>query len=209
MVEKEVKKLDVLIAVFIVVFLVSIFMIVLEESNVNKKITGFATEISTVSNVTIQSFLSIDMSLNLTEGIQYGTISTLPATNINSTHNYDNQGGVDNLSSMFINVSTDSNTAVDICLKADDDLNDTSGGNIIGITNMTYANNTINNLTLPNIIKENSLALNTYEKGTVNLPKGNSSFYRFWLDVPASTIAGSYNNSIYFKGVSNGSACGS
>ncbi|MBR9703930.1 hypothetical protein GOV12_00835 [Candidatus Pacearchaeota archaeon] len=184
-------------------------MVILESSNVNEKITGFATEISTVSNVTIQSFLSIDMSTNLSEGIQYGNVASLPAYNVNSTHNYDNQGGVENLSSMFINVSIDSNTAVDLCLKADDDLNDSAGGNIIGITNMTYANNTYNNLTLPNMTTDNSLALDTYEKGTVDLPKGNSSFFRFWLDVPASTVAGSYNNSIYFKGVQNGSACGS
>jgi hypothetical protein len=195
-----------LILVFGAMLLFSLLMIFVENSLVREKITGYDTQVNTVSNVTIQNYLSIDMSDNLTDGITFGTVATLPAINVNATHNFDAQGAVVNQSSFYVNVSTDSNTPVDFCIKANDSLVE-SGGNVIGITNETYANNSLTNLTLPSSIAEEPITT-TYDKATTNILQGGAEFYRFYLDVPAATAAGSYQNLIYFKGVTNGSVCG-
>ncbi|MEM0465413.1 MAG: hypothetical protein QXW97_01780 [Candidatus Pacearchaeota archaeon] len=201
-------KENILIIVFSILFGFSLLMIFIQEISLQETITGHATEIYTVSNVSISSFLSIDMSPNLTAGILFGTVSNLPATNVNATHNYDSGESPPNQSSMFLNVSLDSNTAVDFCIKANDDLVDSVGGNRIGIDNETYSNSSVNNLTFPSLSNEKSIN-HSYVKSAINVEKGDNVYFRFWLDIPAATPAGSYNNTIYFKGVQNGSSCGS
>lgn len=195
-----------LLIVFGVLFLFSLTMIFIESTSVGEKITAYATAVDTVSNVTIQSFLSIDMSANLTDGIVFGTVSNLPAVSVNATHNFDS-GGATNGSSFFLNVSLDSNTPVDFCIKANSSLYDASGGNYIGITNETYSNSSASNITHPSASNETPITT-TYAKATTQVYQGNSTFYRFYLDVPAATPAATYENSIYFKGVTNGTACG-
>lgn len=195
-----------LLMVFGALFMFSLMMMFLEGTGVGEKITGYDTSVDTISNVTIQSFLSIDMSANLSDGIVFSTVSSLPATNVNATHNYDADASP-NRSSFFLNVSVDSNTPVDFCIKANVSLYDPTGGNYIGITNETYSNSSSNNITNPKVSDETPITT-TYAKATTQVYQGNSTFYRFYLDVPAATPAGTYENSIYFKGVTNGTACG-
>jgi hypothetical protein len=186
------------------VFAYSLVMLMIGTIGFNEpKITGHATETTTVSNVTIAKYLAIDMSVNLSGGIMFGNVATLPATNVNATHNYD---GVSSGTSMFLNVSNDSNTNVDFCIKANAALTDSTSGNIIGIGNETYYNSTTTNITIPDLASE--LAITTgYVRAGSNITKGNSNYYRFWLDVPASTSSGSYNNTVWFKGTETGQAC--
>jgi hypothetical protein len=197
-----------LIVVFTVLLVFSVIMIAVGNNQLREQITGFAgTTVSTVSNVTISSYLSIDMSANLTAGILFGTVSTLPSINVNATHNYDSGPNPPNESSFNLNVSTDSNSPVDFCIKSNDDLYDSTGGNRIGITNETYANSSTTNFTLPLITNEKSINT-TYLKSSVNVAQGANAYYRFFLDVPAATAAATYNNTVMFKGVTNGSVCG-
>lgn len=178
--------------------------------NQGVRTTGYATETSTTSNVTIQKYFSIDMSANLSEGIQFGSVSTLPATNINATHNYDgvnttvDANGANQGTSMWLNVSDDSNTNVDFCIKGDA-LN-TSTGDEIGLGNETYANHTNTNSTLPVLADDVSLTT-SYVGSGYNITIGGDNYMRFWLDVPAGTASGTYNNTVYFKGVQTEGGC--
>ena len=77
---------------------------------------GYATTGTAVSNVTISKYLSIDMSTNLSSGISFGNISALPAVNLNASNNYDFDTA-DTQTSMVVNLSTDSNINIDLCIE--------------------------------------------------------------------------------------------
>lgn len=198
--EKEGK----LLLVLSILSLFLITMIFVQNAGFQKtKIVGYATEETTISNVSIQKFLSIALSGNLSTGIIFGSINTLPATNENASFNYD--VGSTN-SSMFVNVSSDSNTAVDFCIKADYDLNNSADDKIL-LGNETYANNvTITNITQPDVADETALTTGYVETGT-NIGIGSQSYFRFWLDVPSGQASGTYNNTVYFKGIETSTGC--
>ena len=199
------KKENMVVIVCSILFLLSLVLMLNSISKIlEPKISGYATTSTTVSNVTISKFLSIDMSTNLTEGILFGNISALPAVNANATHNYDSVQG--NSSSMIINVSTDSNTNVDFCVKANANLIDSSGGNTLGIGNESYHNATLTNTTLPTLGAEVKFTT-SYVKAGENVNEGDGIFYRFWLDIPAGQAAGTYNNTIDFKGIETATSC--
>jgi len=186
--------------ILVVVLVISLGMLFFENASA---ITGNATEGSTSSEVTIQSFLSIQMSANLSAGIIFNDVATLPATDVNATENYN---GTSSSTLYFINVSTDSNSAVDFCLKADGGLN-TTGGDLIGLGNETYSTNvTTSNSTIPDILNDLSMTTSFF-KSASNTPVGGANYYRFWLDVPAGQATGTYNNSVSFKGVTTGNVC--
>lgn len=195
---KIMKKENKMLGFFVMLFLFSFFMLGIQ----NSRMTGFVTSGTTTSNVTITSYLSISMSSNLSDGVLYGSVSSLPATNINASHNYDSTSSG---SSMYITVSADSNTNVDFCIKANDDLKDV-GADVLGLGNETYANSTTTDLTSPSLASK--VALTTgYVKAGTNVAKSSSNYYRFWLDIPASQAPGTYNNTISFEGVSAGGSC--
>jgi hypothetical protein len=173
-------------------------------SNVNA-ITGRATEAITTSNVTIQKYLAFEPSTQLDAGIVFEDIVELPTTDDNATHNYD---GASNATQYYLNVSDDSNTAVDFCIMANTGLS-TSGGDIIGLGNETYSTNvTTSNNETPSIA--NQVSMNTaYEKAVNSVSPGNLSYWRFYLDVPVAQASGDYNNTVYFKGVTETYGCGS
>lgn len=192
------RKGDVWIAVFGLVFILALILLINQQANM----TGYATTATTISNVTIQKYFAIEMSVNLSDGIQFGTISTLPATNQNATHNHDHSD--DSNSTMFLNVSDDSNTAVDFCILGE--VLNTSGGDEIEVGNESFANHTSNTAALPAVASEVSLT-GSYAKCSSAVAAGSEHYYRFWLDVPAATSSGVYNNTVFFKGVETAAAC--
>ncbi len=192
-------KLDIMLVALGIIFLGSALLAISESLS----ITGFATTGTTISNVSITKYLSITMSTNLSDGILFGTVSALPATNINASHNND---GSSSASTMFINVSVDSNTAVNFCVKADANLTDSVGGNTIELGNESYNNATTTSASLPSLASKVSLTSGYVQAGK-NVSQGNVTYYRFWLDIPAATPSGNYNNTISFKGVEVTSAC--
>ncbi|MEK6925947.1 MAG: hypothetical protein AABW50_01570 [Nanoarchaeota archaeon] len=200
--EKKGLRDNLFVLFFGIMFLFSLVMIF----NQGFKTTGYATEATTTSNVTISTYFAVEMSANLTNGIQFGSISTLPAADQNATHNYDGVNTTPNGTgtSMWMNVSSDSNTNVSFCIKADA-LN-TSGGDVIGLANETYHNATSTNSTLP--MNGSQLGLTTsYVSAGPNIAVNSRNFYRFWLDVPAATASGTYDNIVSLKGVAVGGAC--
>ncbi len=170
--------------------------------------TGAATSVSPESQVTIQKYFSINASGNLSAGIDFGTVSVLPSTDVNASKNWNYTGGGDtfhNETLYWITVETDSNTAVDLCVVATA-LN-TSGGFEIGIGNYTFSDSPWNNVTYPGPVDE--LAMNTaaYVAGETGIGVGSSDYFRFWLDVPATQPTGTYNNTVTILGVSTGVSC--
>jgi len=202
----KMEKDNVFLTVFGAIFLFSMVMLVggsfSGPVSLGKGITGHATEYSTTSNVTISKYLSISMSTNLTGGITFGSVDSLPATNSNATHNNDSAGSG---TSMFVNVSTDSNTNVDFCVKASADMQSVALDSI-GLGNESYANATSTSASVPALANEVSLTTGYVSAGT-NVTIGTPVYYRFWLDIPSGTPSGTYNNTVDFKGVETGIAC--
>jgi len=200
------KRDNLVVAIFGAVFLFSLIMLFGQGF----KATGYVTEITTISNVSITTYFSISMSGNLSDGIQFGEVSSLPATNVNASHNYDgantteDSNGTEQGTRYWMNVSVDSNTAVDFCIKADA-LN-TSESDVIGLANETFYNNTITNSTHPSFASEVGLTT-SYDEAGFNVAQGIANYYRFWLDVPAATATGTYNNTVSFKGVATATGC--
>ncbi len=166
-------------------------------------ITGAVTVQNVTSRVVIENYFSISASNNLSSGIDFGTIQQLPTDDANGTGNY-NWTDSNNRTEYSIAVSTDSNVNVDFCIKANGNLN-TSGGQEILLGNETWNDSITNNYTHPNL--PGTSFTTSYVKGSTNVAPGNSNYYRFWLDIPAATQAGTYNNTVSFKGVQTGSSC--
>ena len=188
--------------ILILIIIACVVLLILQNVNA---ITGHATSGTTISNVTIQKYLSFDFCGNLGAGVWFGEVNTLPATNLNGSHNED---GVDSASTYCVNVSNDSNTGVDFCVNASDDLK-TSDLDVLGLSNETYSNFSTSNATYPQLSDERSIP-SVYEHSLVNIAKGEVGYYRFYLDIPAGQESGTYNNTLYFKGLQTGTAdCGS
>jgi hypothetical protein len=200
-----IKKERILLTVFGAVFLFSVFMLAGEDVvgsfDFGDRITGHATEGSTTSNVTISKYLSITMSTNLSGGITFGSVDNLPGVNLNATHNNDSAGGT----SMYVNVSSDSNTNVDFCIRANAAMTSPSL-DTIGIGNESYANASTTDAGTPALANEVSLTTGYISAGR-NVSMGGLQYYRMWLDIPSGTPSGTYNNTVYFKGVETGVAC--
>jgi hypothetical protein len=168
----------------------------------NLSISGLVSESSTPSNVTVQKSLAIDFSTNLSDGILFGTIHVLPATNINASHNYDN---IDNGSSFYAIVSEDSNVNVDFCIRANGNLT-SSDLDVLGLGNETYSFYNSTNMTHPDLDLETPLTT-SYVKSGEDIEIGENNYYRFWLDIPGAQPSGDYTNLVYFKGIQTGSSC--
>jgi hypothetical protein len=178
-------------------------------ANYSASITGALTSATTTSSAVIQKYFSINISANLSDGIDFGSIESLPAVNHNASLNWndtnyptENDG---NETLYYMTVETDSNTPVDLCIRATE-LN-TSGGLEIGIGNYTFADNQTNNITWPGAVDQYTMSTTAYVAADTNVPVGDSSYFRFWLDVPATTASGTYNNTVTFLGRPTGVAC--
>lgn len=195
------RKVGNLNTILIIIVVLSLSMLFVENISA---ITGYASEGSTVSNVTINRYLSIDFSDAFYEGIQFGNVTTLPAVDLNATRNYD---GASNETLYYINVSNDSNTAVDFCVRASDPLtNDASA--TIPLENETYYVENYTDSINPDVLNQTSLNLTYAKPSTATAVQvGNSTFWRFWLDVPVAQETGTYNNTLMFKGVAQSVNC--
>ncbi|GBE19438.1 MAG TPA: hypothetical protein ENG87_05365 [Candidatus Pacearchaeota archaeon] len=166
-------------------------------------ITGKATSATATSNVTIEYYFSISLSGNLSNGIEFGSINATNLVNINATDN-NISGSAPNQTGFWINVSSDSSTAVDFCVKADSAL--ISGANSIHEANESYVNSTTSTGLIPDVTLETSFTTSNIKSGK-NIAIGGVNYYRFWLDIPLAQAAGTYNNTVSFTGKNTGAAC--
>jgi hypothetical protein len=185
--------------VLLTIMILALFFIFLSNTNV---FTGHATVSNIPSNVSILKYFSISASSSISNGISFGNVQILPATNINATENYN---GTANSTEYYLLVSTDGNANVDFCIKANSSLFN-SALDEIGFGNESYSNSSSSNSTLPSSLEDVSLELN-YVKAGNNFAPGENNYYRFFLDIPSGQPAGNYNNTILFKGVQTESVC--
>jgi len=189
---------NILLVFFSALLVFSVLMLFVGNAT---RVTGYAVS-TTVSNVTISSYVSMSLSTNLSSGILFGTVSNLPAVYANASHNYD---GGSSMSTMFVNISTDSNSAVDLCTKANANMQD-AGTDTIGIANETYANSTTSDTSSPAIANNVSFTTSYVSAGKA-VARGSQQYYRVWISIPVGQAMGTYNNTLSFEGVSTGGAC--
>jgi hypothetical protein len=195
------RKLSTYHIVLILVIVLALGMIFIENASA---ITGHATTGSTYSNVTIQQYLAIEMSEELYSGIDFGSVATLGQI-YNASENY-NGTSPSNSTLYWINVSQDSNTAVDLCTYVNSGMT-SIGGDIIGPGNESFsANTTVSNITDPSFLSHTNYT-NSSQVGHLGVPVGNQSYWRFWLNAPLGQATGNYNNTVIFEGYNSGTGC--
>ena len=159
-------------------------------------------EHTTSSNVTISNYVAVGLSTNLSTGILFGEIDPNTLNN-NATHNYD---GVATATTYYVDVSSDSNINIDMCIKDNTHLTRTAGG-VIANGNYTWADNaTANSVAMS---PANSYVMPTayHRTNVTDIAPGSNDYFRFWLDVPGGQTPGSYNNTVYFKGIVTAGSC--
>ncbi len=175
-------------------------------------VTGAATTATTTSTAVISAYLSISATTNLSGGVDFGTIGTLPSSNVNASANLNSS----NLSMYGITVSSDSNVNVDFCIKSDKF--NTTANDEIPLSNYTYTYNATNSFNASNQTSNTypnypgtgggETAISTsYAKTVLNVGQNSTAWYRFFLDVPAGQAAGTYTSTLTFEGVQTGTSC--
>ncbi|MEK6953006.1 MAG: hypothetical protein AABX29_08385 [Nanoarchaeota archaeon] len=177
------------------IILVALVLISYPSFQKNKGLTGSATEIQVGSSALIANYFAIAASNVLTtDGIKW---SGLNPGDIDVNADGNNQAGTSNY---FITISSDSNVNVDLCIKASAPL--TSGLNTIPLANYRWDSD------IANPLLASAIAMDlAYASADTNIVPSNSDYYRFWLSVPGSQAAGTYTNTISFKGVQTGNVC--
>ncbi|MBT7063060.1 hypothetical protein HN924_03785 [Candidatus Woesearchaeota archaeon] len=182
----------------------AIFMMVLAALagiQIPTSITGFAGDSSQVTaEANITAYFAVARSDNLLDGIEFGT-ATAGTDNNNATDNYNNDSSG---SSMYLAVSNDSNVPIDFCVNADDDLNSTD--NSLGLDNMTWVSAISTSSTTPAIGSATGLTT-SFVNADTNVAGGDNEYFRFWLSIPLSQPAGTYNNVVNFRYVQTGTGC--
>jgi hypothetical protein len=192
---------DLTLAISGAVLVFSVFMLVKLYMVPDLQITGLASSGTAISNVSVSKSFSITLSTNLSNGIQFGNVST--SVGINGTSNYDTP--VSN-SSYFVNTSSDATINVDLCINANADMEDSASADKIGLGNETYANASTTSPTVPDPGLQVALTTSGVKTGQ-DISPGVANYYRFWLNVTSSVPSGTYNNTITFTGVETGEAC--
>jgi len=174
-----------------------IFFLALVIMSTHSQVTA-QSEVSTPSSVTISSYIAIGLSNDLANGIEFGNL--VPGTNDNPA--FDNDKGEGGGTSMWVEVSPESNVGVDLCIKDNQPL--TSNGNQIPNEGYTWSDN--RDPMLPNL--PGTPISTTYRKtNEIALAPGERDYFRFWLDVPTAQPPGTYTNLVYFKAVETGLPC--
>lgn len=158
-----------------------------EEGNA---ITGFAASQVGNLSVGVATYIACTWS-NPALTVSFGS-SLNPGTNdTNASNNYAGLFGA-----TFYNVTVDtlSNVQANITMKGEDFI---SGANKIAISNVSWtSNSSYDNDNGSNMKIASAVALtNIFNNNTpiaAYEPIGSTAWFRFWIDVPASTVAGTY-----------------
>ena len=150
------------------------------------------TEQNTSSDANVSYYVAIGMSTELMNGIHFGNVEP-DSTENNASQNFN----ASSMTEYWIAVSPDGNTAVNISIKDNAVL--TSSLDTIPNTGYYYNASETNDGDNPFVA---STAMTTsYVQAIADVSNGTNAYFRFWLDVPASTAAGNYNNTVFFQAV--------
>lgn len=208
----------------LIVFLCGILLL---TSSFATGITGFATSSTqtTQANATINKYVAIALTTNLSSGITFGTVEP-NSNNNNATGNWEGPSGGSNISVMNVTFASDSNTIVDLCIKDGTVLMTSDGSYNIANTAFTWNASTSAQLnhaggwpantsntpwgvaTSPGAAMSTSYLYADAANDTDLTAATNATFsFRFWLDIPLGQQAGTYNNTVFFQGTENTTAC--
>ncbi len=144
-----------------------------------------------------------NFAVNVTFGNPGGTLTQSATYNASQNYNYSNGplGNGSAVNGTLYNVTADptNNVKVNITVRGADFL-DTIGGNVLGITNVSWganrttANSTggesLDNMTYPGYPL--NYTFDQQHKVAANLTNGSTTWFRFWLKVPAALPAALY-----------------
>ncbi len=175
-----------------------------------------ATSASVNSNVTVNSFVSVGLTNNLSNGVLFSSVDPGSRDN-NATYNFNGSVADANKqqTSYWIYPGLDSNTNTDLCIRDNESL--ATGNpetNDIGNTNYTYSNATTNTATSPANYGTNNMTATAQNslgiRFATNKAPGSPMFLRFFLNVSGGQPAGIYSNAVIFQAVATGTSvtCG-
>jgi len=104
--------------ILITIIIISLSLLFFESVGI---LTGKVTQ-TTPSEITVNKFIAMGFSTELQAGIVFNDINFLPADNVDANKNYD----VNNRTQYYVTVSNDSNSAMDLCIRADSNLENTA-----------------------------------------------------------------------------------
>lgn len=175
---------------------------------------------NTSMNVTVNFYISITPSSNLTKGIEFGGLDPGTSDNI-CTYCYSNPNSTANSTSLYLTVDSTTNSNVDFFHKSYSDLStggaeeDISIGNVTNEANQTQGGVNINSTATSDGSVELSTSF-TEIGGSASSPcdsvghDGNGNcYFSFWLDIPSGHDAGDFDTDYCFCGVQNGEGSGS
>jgi hypothetical protein len=146
---------------------------------------------NTTSNVTVNVYVSISLTTDLSSGVTFGSLE--PATNDNPSTTCSN--GACN-----VTVSADTNVNVDIVLRANATLTDTTGSYTIPIAGYTWnSTDGTENPGTPGFALDDTQYDYTNKVGDSVGASGVRN-WQAWLDIPSAQTAGVYFNTLSFCG---------
>lgn len=147
------------------------------------------TEQNTSSDANVSYFVAIGMSTQLAAGIHFGNVEP------NSTGNPADQNFDSGSTLYYVSVSPDGNTGVNISIKDNADLT----SSLDTIQNTGYYYDADLDAAVPSLP---GTAITTgYVQSISDVENGTNAYFRFYLDVPPTTAAGNYNNTVFFQAV--------
>lgn len=154
-------------------------------------VTAANTDVeTTTSNATVNTYVSMSLSTAFDAGVEFGSLD--PATSNNNATTCNGLG-------CNLTISADTNTNVDIVMKANAPMTRLGGAETIPTVNYTWG--TSNGATLPSPTLELNTTSYDYRGGYKVGDSVVASGVRSWqaqLDIPSAQTAGNYNNTLYF-----------
>lgn len=149
-------------------------------------LTGYATSDSQVGNLSagVQTYMACVWSTP-TLNIDFGTALNPGTNDINGTDNYVMSPGT----GYNVSVSGLSTASADITILGNDLID---GANVIGVGNITWQASAVS-ATDASLVPAGSNPITTSAIDiATGITPGSATYYRFWMDVPADSVAGNY-----------------
>ncbi len=178
------------------VILATLFLVVLIATQ-----TKAATyqEATTPSNVTVNVFVEISLSSNLTAGILFGTAD--PDTDDNNATGDFNV--TDLMTQYWVTAGAANTASIDLCIKDSANLTQSTTIPNTGYTYNFTATNDDSNPLLPGT----AITTSYFKTQQTSLAANDVSYSRYWLDIPSGQAPGVYSNTVYIKGIETGESC--
>jgi len=171
---------------YIIIGLLLVVALLIFTFSSNTDLTGYAITDSQVGNLSagVQTYMACVWSTP-TLNIDFGNSLNPGASDINGTDNYAMSPGtgynvtVSGLSTANANITILGNDLID-------------GANIIGVGNITWQASTTSATDAALVPAGSNSITGAAVDIAANIAPSSATYYRFWMDVPSSSVAGNY-----------------